>query len=216
MELVDGVPVTDYCDGKRLSLSERLRLFREICRVVQYAHQKGIIHCDLKPSNIFVSDEGGQAKIKIIDFGVARAAGGSLLGLVDFDDSGVVIGTPAYMAPEQAAGMEDIDTRTDIYSLGVLLYELLTGTPPFSMREFKEAGIKAILRMVQEDVPLVPSQRLKEEEGKGMREIAELRNVALDQLRKSVRGDLDWIVMKALEKDRDWALSSRVFTGGGY
>ena len=158
MELVVGEPVTEFCDQNRLTPNERIELFSEICRAVQHAHHRGIIHCDLKPANIFVAEKEGRIEMKIIDFGISRAMRGTRLSSDVQPTEGTVIGTLEYMAPEQAQGDEDIDTRADVYSLGALLYELLTGTPPFSRSELKEAGKDGILKRIQVETPRKPVQ----------------------------------------------------------
>ena len=200
MELVDGVPITDYCDLKWLPLRARLELFVAVCHAVQHAHQKGIIHRDLKPSNVLVTEVDGRPTPKIIDFGVAKATEFSLTDL-SLADTGAIVGTPTYMSPEQAdpASM-DIDTRTDIYALGVILYELLTGSPPIDAKSFKRGGFLEMLRMVREVEPPSPSTRLSKADD--LPGIAASRGLEPAQLRRALRGDLDWIVLKALEKDR--------------
>ncbi len=202
MELVKGVPITEYCDANRLSTRERLQLFVEVCQAVQHAHQKGIIHRDLKPSNVLVTLHDGRPVPKVIDFGVAKATAHRLTEKTLFTEYGQLIGTPAYMSPEQAemSGL-DIDTRSDIYSLGVLLYELLTGTTPFEAKPLRSAGYLEVLRILREDEPPTPSSRLRTL-GDALTEVAKQRNAEPGALTKLVRGDLDWIVMKALEKDR--------------
>jgi serine/threonine protein kinase/tetratricopeptide (TPR) repeat protein len=202
MELVRGMPITEYCDRERLSIPERLELFVLVCRAVQHAHQKGIIHRDLKPSNILVTVIDGTAVPKIIDFGVAKATGASLTERTLYTGFHEFVGTPLYMSPEQAdlAGM-DMDTRSDIYSLGVLLYELLTGTTPFDQDTFRTATFDEMRRIIREEEPLKPSTRLSSLSG--MRTtISDNRKADARHLDRTVRGELDWIVMKALEKDR--------------
>jgi WD40 repeat protein/serine/threonine protein kinase len=201
MELVRGVPITRFCDEKRLTPRERLELFVPVCQAVQHAHQKGIIHRDLKPSNVLVGIYDGVPVPKVIDFGVAKATGQKLTEATLFTGFGVVLGTPEYMSPEQAQlDNLDIDTRSDIYSLGVLLYELLTGTTPLNRRRLKEAALLEVLRVIREVDPPRPSTRLGTTEE--LPSIAECRNVDPRKLTGLVRGELDWIVMKALEKDR--------------
>jgi tetratricopeptide (TPR) repeat protein len=200
MELVSGVPITDYCDQKRRPLRARLELFVAVCQAVQHAHQKGIIHRDLKPSNVLVTDVDGRPTPKVIDFGVAKATEFSLTDL-SLADTGAIVGTPTYMSPEQADPTSmDIDTRTDIYALGVILYELLVGSPPIDAKSFKKGGILEMLRMVREVDPPSPSTRLSKADD--LPGIAASRDLEPAQLRRALRGDLDWIVMKALEKDR--------------
>jgi serine/threonine protein kinase len=202
MELVRGIPITEYCDQERLSIPERLELFVQVCRAVQHAHQKGIIHRDLKPSNILVTIIDGVAVPKIIDFGVAKATGQSLTERTLYTAFHEFIGTPAYMSPEQAAlAGVDVDTRSDIYSLGVLLYELLTGTTPFDSETLKRAAFDELRRIIREQEPPRPSTRLSTL-GERRTSVAAVRQVDARQLDRTMRGELDWIVMKALDKDR--------------
>ncbi|MGI9241232.1 MAG: serine/threonine protein kinase, partial [Verrucomicrobiales bacterium] len=201
MELIEGEPITSYCDRKKLTPRERIEIFRQVCSGVQHAHQKAIIHRDLKPANILVEEIDDRPVPKIIDFGVAKAMGAPLADLSFHLEAGRVFGTPEYMPPEQARGDSDIDTRADIYSLGVLLYELLIGAPPFSRRELEQAGLEAILDKIENEDPPSPSARLSSME-EHVTIVADDRHTAPSQLRKLVRGDLDWIVMKALEKPR--------------
>jgi len=203
MELVQGVKITDYCDRHRLSLRARLDLFILVCHAIQHAHQKGIIHGDIKPSNIMVSVQDGQPVPKVIDFGIARATEARLTDRLPSTAYAQLIGTPAYMSPEQTdLANPDTDTRSDIYSLGVLLYELLAGTTPFDAHELLESGLDEMRRILREREPARPSASL------GARPPAELTRLAQDRrcephrLAGQVRGDLDWIAMKALEKDR--------------
>jgi eukaryotic-like serine/threonine-protein kinase len=202
MELVRGIPITDYCDRERLSIPERLELFVQVCRAVQHAHQKGVIHRDLKPSNILVTVIDGAAVPKVIDFGVAKATGGSLTERTIYTTFHQFVGTPLYMSPEQAdlSGM-DVDTRSDIYSLGVLLYELLTGTTPFDQDTFRQAAFDEMRRIIREEEPPKPSSRLNSL-GASRTTVSANRKADARHLDRAVRGDLDWIVMKALEKDR--------------
>ncbi|YCM45730.1 WD40 repeat domain-containing serine/threonine protein kinase [Verrucomicrobiaceae bacterium 227] len=203
MELVKGIAITDFCDEKNLSTSERLKLFTDVCRAVQHAHQKGIIHRDLKPSNVMVTMHDDKAVPKVIDFGVAKAMQAELTDKTLFTRYEQFIGTPAYMSPEQAelSGL-DLDTRSDIYALGVLLYELLTGRTPFDSKALLEAGYDEIRRVIREDEPPKPSTRVNTLGNVELTDLAKHRNAPADKLRSQLRGDLDWIVMKALEKDR--------------
>jgi serine/threonine protein kinase/tetratricopeptide (TPR) repeat protein len=202
MELVKGVPITRFCDDTRLSLRERLELFARVCDAVQHAHHKGIIHRDLKPSNVLVTLHDGTPVPKVIDFGIAKATSAELTKNTMFTRFGQLIGTPEYMAPEQAGiSALDVDTRADIYSLGVLLYELLTGTTPFEITEVLERGYQELLRTIREDEPPLPSTRVSTL-GQQSGPIATRGQVDGARLARRLRGDLDWIVMKALEKDR--------------
>jgi serine/threonine protein kinase/WD40 repeat protein len=203
MELVRGVKLTDYCDQHGLTVAARLDLFVKICRAVQHAHQKGIIHRDLKPSNILVTLHDGVPVPKIIDFGIAKATEGRLTDLTVYTQLHQFIGTPAYMSPEQAemSGL-DIDTRSDIYSLGVLLYELLTSETPFDASELLRAGLDEVRRKIREDEPLRPSTRLSTMLDADLTTVARHHAAEPPKLINLLRGDLDWIVMKALEKDR--------------
>ncbi len=202
MELVKGVPITKYCDEKHLPLRERLELFMQVCHAVQHAHQKGIIHRDIKPNNVLVAEYDNHAVPKVIDFGVAKATAQRLTDRTMFTEFGQVLGTMEYMSPEQAKlNQLDIDTRSDIYSLGVLLYELLVGSTPFEGKRLHEAALDEMLRIIREEDPPKPSTRLSSSET--LPSIAANRHIEPARLSKDVRGELDWIVMKALEKDRN-------------
>ena len=202
MELVKGIPITDYCDKQKLRTKKRLELFALVCEGVQHAHQKGIIHRDIKPSNVLVMIQDDKPVPKIIDFGVAKATEQRLTEKSVFTELGQMIGTPEYMSPEQAemTGL-DIDTRTDVYSLGVLLYELLSGALPFEPRDLRKAGYDEIRRKIREDEPPRPSTRISSL-GDAATTAASNRATAPGVLMRRLRGDLDWISMKALEKDR--------------
>ncbi|MBL8892457.1 MAG: protein kinase [Planctomycetaceae bacterium] len=204
MELVKGIPLTDYCDQTQLAVPERLVLFNQVCSAVQHAHQKGIIHRDLKPSNILVTEYDGRPVCKVIDFGLAKAIQGAhtLTEVSMHTAFGAVVGTPLYMAPEQLGvnGL-DIDTRADLYSLGVILYELLTGSTPIEKQRLKRAALDEIMRIVREEEPAIPSHRLSSSDT--LPSVAARRHIEPARLTKMVRGDLDWIVMKALEKNRN-------------
>jgi tetratricopeptide (TPR) repeat protein/serine/threonine protein kinase len=202
MELVKGVPITNYCDEHRLTPQQRLALFVPVCQAVQHAHQKGIIHRDLKPSNVLIALYDGKPVPKVIDFGVAKAVGGGLTDKTLFTDFGAVVGTLEYMSPEQAEPNQlDIDTRSDLYALGVLLYELLTGTTPFERKRLRAAALLECLRIIREEEPEKPSTRLSTAEQSPS--VAANRGLEPKKLTGVVRGDLDWIVMKCLEKDRN-------------
>ncbi|MHC4677198.1 MAG: protein kinase domain-containing protein [Planctomycetota bacterium] len=203
MELVTGVSITEYCDKNNLSTKDRLALFTLVCNAVQHAHQKGIIHRDIKPTNVMVTQHEGAPVPKVIDFGIAKATNQKLTEKTLFTRYAHIIGTPAYMSPEQAESSDvDIDTRSDIYSLGVLLYELLTSTTPFGEEELRKAGYLEMQRIIREEEPTKPSTKLSTL-GKTLTDIAKHHGSTPDLLRKAVRGDLDWIVMKTLEKARD-------------
>jgi tetratricopeptide (TPR) repeat protein/tRNA A-37 threonylcarbamoyl transferase component Bud32 len=203
MELVRGIRITEYCDQNKLGTKERLDLFIHVCQAIQHAHQKGIIHRDIKPSNILVALHDGVPIPKVIDFGIAKATEGRLTDATVYTQLHQFIGTPAYMSPEQAemSGL-DIDTRSDIYSLGVLLYELLTGKTPFDANELVAQGVDAMRRTIREKDPVRPSTRLATLKAEELTTTAERRSVDSSKLLHLLCGDLDWIVMKCLEKDR--------------
>ncbi len=203
MELVRGMPITDYCDQAKVDTRGRLELFTKVCQAVQHAHQKGIIHRDIKPSNVMVTLHDGVPIPKVIDFGVAKAINQRLTEESVYTGLSEMIGTPLYMSPEQAElSALDVDTRSDVYSLGVLLYELLTGTTPFDKATLREAGFDEIRRIIREQEPPKPSDRLGTVEAASLSTISEQRGIDPRKLTHTLRGDLDWIVMKALEKDR--------------
>ena len=203
MELVRGVPITEYCDKNKLSTQERLALFIPVCQAIQHAHQKGVIHRDIKPTNVMVTLHDGNAVPKVIDFGIAKATNQKLTEKTLFTNYAQMIGTPAYMSPEQAemSGL-DVDTRTDVYSLGVLLYELLTGTTPFPSKELLSMGYGEMQKVIAEKEPPKPSTRLSTMENEERTVVAKNRSIEASALGRVFQGDLDWIVMKALEKDR--------------
>src|SRR5262249_36654439 len=200
MEYVPGVRLTEHCDAHRLGTSERVELLIQVCEGVQHAHQKAIIHRDLKPSNVLVSLIDGKAQPKIIDFGIAKAVGPRLTEKTLFTEIGAVIGTPEYMSPEQAELTgQDVDTRTDVYSLGVMLYELLSGHLPFSSSALRSSGFEELRRVIREVEPTKPSDRVSTE---GSAELATKHGTEPRALTRQLSGDLDWIVLKALEKER--------------
>ena len=203
MEYVEGLPITQYCDQKKLPLRDRLRLFIQVCEAVQHAHRKAIIHRDLKPANILVVEIDGKPRPRIIDFGIAKTAVPSEPDVTVFTQAGVLLGTPGYMSPEQIdPTIRDVDTRTDVYSLGVILYELLTGSLPFDTQQLKKQPLDKLLRILREEDPPSPSTKVDAESDKTI-ESAALRGLQPAQLVTLLRGDLDWVTMKALERDRD-------------
>ena len=201
MELIKGVPITEYCDRARLSPRERLRLFVPVCEAVQHAHQKGVVHRDLKPSNILVALYDGRPVPKVIDFGIAKATGPRLTDRSIYTEVGALIGTLEYMAPEQAElNNLDIDTRADVYALGAILYELLTGSVPFSRQELQASGFLEMLRVIREVEPPRPSTKLSK--SGTLPSVADVRRTDPQKLVSLMRGELDWIILKCLEKDR--------------
>jgi serine/threonine protein kinase len=201
MELVKGTPITEFCDARKLTPKQRLELFVPVCQAIQHAHMKGIIHRDIKPSNVLVALHDETPVPKVIDFGVAKAIGQQLTEKTIYTGFGALIGTPAYMAPEQATFNQlDVDTRADVYALGVLLYELLAGSPPIEQARMKKAALDEVLRMVRDEEPPRPSHRLSTSQAKAS--IAATRQTDPLKLSALMKGELDWIVMKALEKDR--------------
>jgi len=202
MELVTGIAMTDYCDRHKLTIEERLKLFLLVCEAVQHAHQKGIIHRDIKPSNILVSLEDNNAAPKIIDFGIAKALTDSLTERTLTTEQGEFVGTPEYMSPEQTKMTSDgVDTRTDIYSLGVVLYRLLTGVLPFDPKTLRKGGVEDVRRVIREENPKTPSTRLSKVSNEASTKLAMLRRTDVRTLRQKLHGDLDWITLKAMEKE---------------
>ncbi|HXI03956.1 MAG TPA: serine/threonine-protein kinase, partial [Candidatus Saccharimonadales bacterium] len=198
MEYVQGEPITDHCDRERLTTRERLELLVEVCLAVQHAHRKGVIHRDIKPSNVLVTRVDGKSVPKIIDFGIARAVEQRLTERSLFTELGMIVGTPEYMSPEQAEFTgERVDTRTDVYSLGVLQYELMTGALPFDPAELRAGGFEQICRRIREEEPSRPSARVSGA-GEVAARSATLRGVDVATLRRQLTGDLDWVAMKAL------------------
>ena len=204
MELVQGLPITDYCDEHQLSTENRLKLFATVCHAVQHAHQKGIIHRDLKPSNVIVSDIDDTAVPKVIDFGVAKAVGQTLTEGTLYTHFTQMVGTPLYMSPEQTElGVVDIDTRSDVYSLGVTLYELLSGNTPFDSDTLRQAGFDEMRRIIREDEPPKPSAMVSTLRAEALSTTSQRRGINPYKLSEFLSGELDWLVMKAIEKDRN-------------
>jgi serine/threonine protein kinase len=203
MELVKGVPITEFCDHNRLGPEARLKLFLDVCHAIQHAHQKGVIHRDIKPTNVLVTLHDGTSVVKVIDFGIAKATGQQLTERTLFTDHGQLVGTPEYMSPEQAEmGGRDIDTRSDVYALGVLLYELLTGTTPLAGKGLSGAGYVELQRLIREEEAPRPSDRLASL-GDSAAVLAGNRGLEVKRLVQLLANDLNWVVMKALEKDRN-------------
>jgi len=202
MELVEGTRITSFADHATLSVRDRLALFVQVCHAVQHAHQKGIVHRDLKPDNVLAASDDGRPHARVIDFGIAKALETPLTDSTLQTGAHQIMGTPAYMAPEQALRSADVDTRADVYSLGAMLYELLCGARPFQFDSHGETTLSEVLRQIQEVDPRPPSTRVTEHEGDRLRGVPAWRGVSIERLTKSLRGDLDWIVQRALEKDR--------------
>jgi serine/threonine protein kinase len=203
MEWVAGVPITEHCDRERLTSRQRLELFVEVCGAIQHAHTKGILHRDVKPSNVLVTEAEGRVQPKVVDFGVAKALGPKLTEETLHTALGVLVGTPGYMSPEGSdPTVAGVDERSDLYSLGVLLYELLVGEPPFEPRRLRRAGWAKLVRIIQHEEPPRPSTRLGKLGADTATQVAQRRRTEPRRLARELRGDLDWIVLKTLEKDR--------------
>ncbi|MCR9245049.1 MAG: bifunctional serine/threonine-protein kinase/formylglycine-generating enzyme family protein [bacterium] len=203
MELAKGVSLTRFCKQQRLSLDDRILLMQQVCAAVQHAHQKGVVHRDLKPGNVLVSDDGGRMQVKVIDFGLAKAMGQKLVEGTLFTEAGQIVGTPEYMAPEQADPTnQDIDTRADIYSLGVMLYQILVGSLPFPTRKLRQEGLLEWQRVLREQDPPKPSTMLISISD-NRAEVAERRRTSVGALKRVLQNDLDWVVLKALAKERN-------------
>ncbi len=200
MEYVEGDSITQFCDARRLDIPARIALFMQVCAAVQHAHTKGVIHRDIKPANVLVSESGDGLSVKVIDFGIAKAMDRTLTDRTIFTELRTMVGTPEYMSPEQASGSADLDTRTDVYSLGVLLYELLTGTPPFDPRDLRSAAYDQMQRIIREVEPPRPSTRLSQ--NATVESLAAQRSIAPARLTTILKGELDWIIMHALDKER--------------
>jgi len=216
MEYVEGVPITKYCDRQKLSIEERLRLFLQVCAAIQHAHQKGVLHRDIKPSNILVSANDHAALPKIIDFGIAKAVHQPLTEQTSITEQGQLLGTPEYMSPEQAdMAYSEVDTRSDVYSLGVVLYELLAGATPFEAETLRKRGVEHIRQIIRNEEPKTPSVRLTTL-GEQAREVALMRRTQLLTLARWLKKELEWIPLKAMRKERARAaLPVRLRTGPG-